>query len=179
MSYPDRRRVEAWYRTAREGISNLAGLLTQSTSGVIADAIHDEIFGMTQTEWKAFHDEKQEDHEVAASLALLATCEGAIRRDLEQRIAHGGLHHTNLKPLIEPARHVSIIFILQKWRKAIGKKSHAYKHIGKLEDIYINSRNALAHGRAMHGEFTFNLLLEHLNVAERKWKDAVADFKGF
>ncbi len=178
MSFPDAERVEDWYLIASDGIRNLASLLHTNEQRYISEHTHNQIFGMTPSEWRAFHDRKQEDNELAACLALLAAVEGAIRRDLEHRVTGHGKHHLGLQDLAKPNRHVSIVKILQRWAKIIST-SYAHKQLKQLEQIYRDRRNILAHGRAQHGQFTFAPIFNQLRTIERKWKEAVSDFRGF
>lgn len=178
MSFPNEKRIADWYVTSYDGLVNLVTRLHSVDSPYLSQATIDKIFGMTEWEWTTFLRIKLEDHEIAASLALLATCEGAIRRDLEHRIGSQNSHHLGLRSLVKPSRHASIIEILAKWANTLGQGNYAYIHLKSLEKIYLD-RNLLAHGRAQHGQFMFNLIRDRLLLIQTKWKQSVPDFEGF
>src|SRR5690606_25244783 len=104
VTFPDLRRVESWYQTATDGILNLESLLHDNDARLISKRTREELFGMTQEEWRNSSNAKQNDHELSACRALLSVVEGAIRRDLEARVATHGRHHLALQTLVQGAR---------------------------------------------------------------------------
>ena len=178
MSFPDIRRVFSWYLASSDGLKQLASLFDQPLSHYVSDATYHRLIGMTKEDFfNDFLREKLDDHELAASLALLANCEGAIKRDMVDRVANQGLHHQHFAGLVTQP-HVSITWVLDKWMHAVTSASCAYLWIDYLKLLY-RDRNVLAHGSAAHGQFAFKLIREELDYIQDEWKRGVADFAGF
>ncbi len=143
----------------------------------ISQMTADEIFGMTEEEWRKYLKDRLEEHELYASLALLASCEGAIRQDMEWRVNNRRRHHLRFRR-ISTGSYVKLSSIINRWRMALGANSHVDGHLRKLSHLYVG-RNALAHGRARPGDVGFVVVWEHLRKIEQKWKQEVPDFQGF
>lgn len=176
--FPDIRSARDWYVSARDGLRSLEHFVHAPIRHAnISQMTDDAIFGMTEAEWKEYLQRRLEEHELFASLALMASCEGAIRRDLQWRIAQQRSHHHHFSKVPEKG-HIKTSIILGRWLRALGATSFAGSRLKKLLDLYVG-RNALAHGVAPIGSVVFETLWEELRKIEEKWKQAVPDFQGF
>lgn len=89
QSFPDIDDVQHWYVTTKDGLKGLKAAVNVSTFAMSLDTL-DELFGMTESEWRAFYQKQANRHEMFATLALFAACEGGIRRDFEWRCTGSG-----------------------------------------------------------------------------------------
>jgi hypothetical protein len=176
-SFPGIDRTEVWYRTAQDGLIHLQTAIHSTKKRLISELTDEEIFGMSNAEWQEYYKSRSEEHEIFACLALLASCEGAIRRDLDWRVTTQRRHHVELRRFAT-GQHASIVRILDRWRNIIGPSSNAYRPLQRLTALY-KGRNDLAHGGATIGQFVFIKILESLQDIERRWREEVADFRGF
>lgn len=176
--FPRISRTRKWYYSTKDGLMQLKYAIHSSTFKDISEMTGDEVFGMTEKEWGRYLDARLEEHELYASLALLVSCEGAIRRDMAWRISKKKTYHLAFRK-VPSDRYVKLSTIISRWWSELGPRAnHVDKHLKRLADLYIG-RNALAHGRAGVGAFVFEALWGNLERIEQKWKQVVSDFQGF
>lgn len=181
MTYPTVARTEAWYRVTNDGFTSLWTHIGSSTRRphLVQEETWYEVQGMSEAEFIEYIKRKKEDHEVAATLALLATCEGAIREDMKYRVSGRHMHHRDFKRLANQAGHTKLSGILGKWETILQRRPTAHAAIGNLMTMYRDTRNSLAHGRSAYNALTFVVVLRELRRIETSWKNAVGDFRGF
>ena len=72
----------------------------------LSDATFDELFGMTQAQWKTYYRKQATKHEMFATLALFAACEGGIRLDILPALKDLSLPTSPpFLETIQPSRH--------------------------------------------------------------------------
>ena len=175
--FPNISRARKWYHSTPDGLVRLKSVVHKTSIEGISRITADEIFGMTEEEWRQYLKDRLEEHELYASLALLASCEGAIRQDMEWRVKNRRPYHLRFRR-ISSESYVKLSTIINRWRTALGASSHLDCHLRKLSALYVG-RNALAHGRARAGDVGFVVVWEHLQKIEQKWRQQVSDFQGF
>ncbi|WP_155952174.1 hypothetical protein [Pseudomonas sp. CHM02] len=170
-----------WYFVSLDGLRHLKRIADGANSQHISKETLDQIMFMSEREWKDFVRRKEDEHEAFASLALLAACEGGIRRDCAWRSAEGNSassHYQRFQRLNRNDGHISFASIIDAWQAALGRDSYFKNYLFDLRDLYVN-RNALAHGRASLQQFNFALIYERLDKVRKKWRQTTSDFKGF
>ena len=176
--FPDIGRARDWYFSTRDGLLCLGRYIHAPSRPEGISAITDDaIFGMTEAEWKDYLQKRLDEHELFASLALMAACEGAIRRDVQWRVAERRSQHQHFSKVPEKG-YLKISTILNRWIQVLGSNNYASNRLKQLLGLYVG-RNALAHGVAPMGSAVFEALWEDLRKIEDKWKQAVPDFRGF
>lgn len=172
-----------WHRATKDGLASLKAYLGQpSTRLGISDATLNDVFGMTEAEWRKYYEHKLEQHDLFSVLALFAACEGGIRRDLCWRgQGHlGQKHHARFRKLLNSQRsndHLAMAVILDQWIAAEKSKPWLRRPLIRLKELFL-ARNELAHGRS--GETaSFDVVFEKLNKIRQKWHDGVDDFCGY
>jgi hypothetical protein len=176
--FPDIARARHWYYSTKDGLLCLRrGISAPRRPDGISAITDDATFGMTQAEWKDYLHARLGEHELFASLALMAACEGAIRRDVQWRISGQRSQHHGFS-WVSGKGHLKISTILNRWIQVVGANSYAGRRLNRLLGMYIG-RNALAHGLAPMGSVVFEAIWEELCKIEDKWKQAVPDFRGF
>ena len=118
--FPDIDGAQDWYQVAKDGIRRqYAGLYGD---GQRSNHRALDLFGERATAGVTAYRQQAARHEVFATLALLAACEGGIRRDLAWRTAggFGQRHHERFRRLVKQAgqRHVPLSNILAVWNRA-------------------------------------------------------------
>lgn len=118
--FPDIDGAQHWYVVTKDG---LVGLREAIRCGArLSDESCDELFGMTPAEWRVFYRQQAFRHEMFATLALFAACEGGIRRDFEWRSSGGfGLaHQDRFRRIRQQANreHIALSSILDGWIRA-------------------------------------------------------------
>lgn len=168
--------AENWYIVALDGLRHLEYALHTRKKTRISESTLEQIYGMSPTEWHTFLDDREAEHEMFASLAVLASFEGRIRRDASWRgsFDQGQLHFQNFQSLSQEA-HIPISKIFEAWESVFSQGHPLRKHLSALRDLY-RDRNVIAHGRARRGQFAFELIFSKLEEALRKWRSFVPDF---
>lgn len=167
--------ARSWYTTALDGLRYLETALHTYQERRISEVVLDEIHGMSSKEWREFLRERELEHEMFASLALLASFEGNIRRDADWRGTTGkALHHQRFRA-IPQEQHVPLSKLFEMWESTFDRGHPLRKQFLNLRQLY-GDRNVIAHGRAHKGQFTFELIFERLEGAQRKWREFVQDF---
>lgn len=177
--FPDIDQAKQWYVATKDG---LLGLRQAIQCGArMSDQTSDELFGMTTAEWQAYYREQVARHEMFATLALFAACEGGIRRDFEWRSNGGfGLAHVDRFRKIRQQvnkEHIALSRILDGWTGAERNNIWFGKHLSRLSELF-RQRNDLAHGRISQG-VAFEPIYAHLRIIREKWRDVVDDFRGY
>lgn len=178
--YADLEQAENWYVVCMDGLHHLETAIHAGNTRRLTLRTLEQIRFIRDDEWRDFLRDREEEHEMYASLALLATCEGGIRRDAEWRSAAPSrpAYFAKFQALRAQPEHVSIHAILDTWQAALGP-AHPFR--GRLDQLrgFYRDRNLLAHGRAQLGEFAFAPIFDALAVIRGKWKSFVPDFQGF
>lgn len=181
LQFPDIDAAQHWYATTLDGLRGLRIAVT-SRRVQLSEDIHAQLFGMSERDWREFYEDKVDTHETFSTLALLAACEGGIRRDFEwrSRVNKGQEYFVkfNALHLNNPTGHVGLRKILDTWRTATGHKSFFKNHLDSLSFLF-TSRNQLAHGQASLKAYVFSPTYQVLIKVRSKWKYEVADFRGF
>lgn len=177
--FPDIDGAQHWYVVTKDG---LVGLREAIRCGArLSDESCDELFGMTPAEWRVFYRQQAFRHEMFATLALFAACEGGIRRDFEWRSSSGfGLaHQDRFRRIRQQANreHIALSSILDGWIRAERKNTWLRKHLTDVAELF-RQRNDLAHGRISEG-VAFEPVYDRLCTIRDKWRDAVGDFRGY
>lgn len=170
-----------WCFVSLDGLRHLKRIADGAKSKHISKDTLDQIMFMTEKEWKDFVRRKEDEHEAFASLALLAACEGGIRRDCAWRGAVSHNANTRYRPFQRLSRddgHVSLGSIIDAWQGMLGRDSYFKNYLAELRGLY-GDRNSLAHGRASLQQFNFSYIYERLDSIRKKWRQATSDFKGF
>jgi len=170
-----------WYVVSLDGLRHLKRVVDGAKPQHVSEETLDQIMFMTQEEWKAFIRRREDEHEAFASLALLAACEGGIRRDCAWRGADsnsGNVHHRRFQRLNSGVGHISLRSIIDAWQGALGRDSYFKNYLAELRGLYVD-RNVLAHGRASLQQFNFALIYERLSRVRSKWRQVASDFTGF
>lgn len=181
MPFPNIDLAQDWYSTTLDGIHGLQSATSNQRSPYISEKTLDELFGMSQHEWQDFLEIKIDTHETFSTLALLAACEGGIRRDFEwrSRVNNGQAHFIKFNALyLSTTGHIGLCKILDTWRVATSHTGYFKNHLNKLSELFV-VRNQLAHGRANIKSYVFLPTYQELAKVRLKWKDAVSDFQGF
>jgi hypothetical protein len=165
-----------WYIVALDGLRHLESALHTQKRTQISPFTLELIHGMSLPEWKEFLEERESEHELFASLAVLASFEGTIRRDAawRGRMDGGQAMYQHFEPLSREA-YVSISRIFDAWESAYSRGHPLRQQFAALRRLY-GDRNVIAHGRAQRGQYVFELIFSRLEEAMRKWKEFVPDF---
>ena len=181
LQFPDIDGAQRWYATTLDGLRGLRVALIKQNAPFSEDTL-DELFGMSEHEWSQFLEIKIDTHETFSTLALLAACEGGIRRDFEwrSRVNNGQEHFAKFNALYlgHQGKHLGLWQILETWREATNHKSYFKHHLNNLSDLFV-ARNQLAHGRANLKSYVFSSAYQTLGKVRLKWKTEVSDFRGF
>lgn len=177
--FPDIDGALHWYVATKDG---LLGLREAIRCGArLSDETCDDLFGLTQAEWQAYYRQQAARHEMFATLALLAACEGGIRRDFDWRSGggFGQLHQERFRKLRLQAGngHVPLASILGGWMGAERDNAWLRRHLSTLVELF-QQRNDLAHGRVAYS-VAFEPVYERLSLVRDKWQGAVPDFRGY
>jgi len=182
LQFPDIDAAQHWYSTTLDGIRGLRGAINNQKAPYISDDTLDELFGMSPHEWQSFLEDKIDTHETFSTLALMAACEGGIRRDFEwrSRVNSGQEHFVKFNTLYlsNPTGHLGLWQILDTWRAATNHTGYFKNHLNNLSNLFV-ARNQLAHGRASLKSYVFSPTYQELNKVRLKWRDTVSDFRGF
>ena len=177
--FPDIEGALNWYVATKDGLFGLREAIR--CGAALSDATFDELFGMTQAQWKTYYRKQAAKHEMFAALALFAACEGGIRRDFEWRSTggFGQAHQDRFRKLRAPANnaHVSLSSILEGWMAAERNNRWLCQHLARLLELF-RQRNDLAHGRVLQG-IAFEPVYESMHLTREKWRAAVSDFRGY
>lgn len=177
--FPDIDSAQHWYVASKDGLLGLREAMRCRAS--LSDETADELFGMTQNEWQAYHRRQVARHEMFATLALFAACEGGIRRDFEWRSSgsFGQAHQDRFRRIRQQAtkEHIALSSILDGWMGAERNNAWLRKCLTGLVELF-RQRNDLAHGR-MSGSIAFEPVYDRLCVIREKWCDAVEDFRRY
>lgn len=174
--FVDFEEVQNWYIVTLDGLNHLSTAIHTSKESNISEETLDQIRGMSPHEWRGFLNDRTSEHEMFASLAVLASFEGMIRRDATWRgwnntgQAHFQRFHANAQDA-----HVTISKVFELWESEFSSGHALRKQIGNLRRLYAD-RNVIAHGRAHKGQFAFDLIFPKLVEALRKWREFVPDF---
>ncbi|MDP1607475.1 MAG: hypothetical protein Q8L93_12705 [Rhodocyclaceae bacterium] len=179
LVFPDIDGAERWYVAAKDGVLGLREAIRCGAK--LSEDTFDELFGLTQAEWRAYYRQQSTRHEMFATLALFAACEGGIRRDFEWR-SNGGfgqIHQERFRKIRQQVRkeHVALGSILDGWISAERSNAWLQKRMAGLAELF-RQRNDLAHGR-ISGGVAFEPVYDRLCVIREKWRDAVDDFRGY
>ena len=167
--------ARSWYTVALDGLRYLETSLHANKALRISADVLEQIYGMSPNEWREFLRERELEHEMFASLALLASFEGNIRRDADWRgSTDKALHHQRFRA-IPQEHHVPLSKLFEVWESTINRGHPLRMQFRKLRELY-GDRNIIAHGRARKGQFAFELIFERLAEAKRKWQEFVQDF---
>lgn len=177
--FPNIASAQHWYVTTKDG---LIGLRTAANHAArLSDATLDQLWGMTEAEWHQFYRQQATRHEMFATLALFAACEGGIRRDFEWRCLsnHGQAHRQKFSKLKRAAtrKHIPLHAILETWQSADSHKKWFANQIATLKTLF-EQRNALAHGTDS-ANVAFELVFDRLDTIRQKWMDMANDFRGY
>ncbi|WP_157615533.1 hypothetical protein [Rhizobacter sp. Root404] len=176
MEFVEVEEAKNWYVAALDGLRHLETAIHTNTKTRLSEVTLDQVHGMTVREWHEFLNDRELEHEMFASLAVLACFEGIIRRDAENRgaVNKGQQFFHRFHP-IASEDHVSIMRIFDLWAAEFSTGHTLRKRVSALKNLY-RDRNTLAHGRATRGQFTFDVISEKLEAALKKWKQFVPDF---
>lgn len=168
--------AENWYTTAQDGLRHLETALHTRKKMRISPATLDQIYGMSPPEWQEFLERRESEHELFASLAVLASFEGSIRRDA---IWRGGVNvgqsYFQCFHSIAGESHIPLAKIFELWESQLTLGHPLRKQLTQLRRLY-SDRNIIAHGKARRGQFPFELIFTQLQEAQRKWREWVSDF---
>lgn len=174
-SFPDIDEALSWYIDTKNGLSGLHEAINRGY--VKSSSIREELLYMPLNEWKKYHKDQLNKHEIFAVLALFAACEGGIRRDFEWRtrknIGAKMEHHPRFCK-INNGSHVSIATIIENW---IAADSRLSKSLGKLLELF-KERNGLAHGNYAQN-VAFEHLYDQMRSIREKWCGTVSDFQRY
>ena len=190
QSFPDVNEAAGWHSACREGLSALEQITLRSAKEPRQDWSQvqslDDLSHRSIEEVCEYFEIKEQQHDVLATLAILAACEGAIRRDLRWRADgdRGQLYRAQFLRLAEEQlahKYIPIQKVLGKWRSVLrgSKQPHAVSHIQGIDTLFVQVRNRLAHGQLSANEFVFSVIHRRLVLAQQKWKQAVSDFRGY
>ena len=179
QTFPNIASAQHWYVTTKDG---LIGLRTAANHEArLSDTTLDQLWGMTESEWHQFYRQQVARHEMFATLALFAACEGGIRRDFEWRCLsnHGLAYRQKFTKLKHAAtrKHIPLHAILETWQSADTHKKWFANQIATLKTLF-EQRNALAHGTA-YANVAFELVFDRLDTIRQKWMDMANDFRGY
>lgn len=169
--------AEVWYSITLDGLRHLETALHSPRKALrLSQSTLDQIHGMSAVEWGTFRDAREAEHEMFASLAILAAFEGGIRRDAAWRggVDSGQEHFLAFRSLSQDS-HVPLSRIFETWESAFTQGHPLRRQFAKLRRLYVD-RNVIAHGKARRGQFAFDLILPRLQEASRKWREFVPDF---
>ena len=167
--------ARSWYTAALDGLRYLETALHTKKEPRISESVLDQIYGMSSNEWREFLRERELEHEMFASLALLASFEGNIRRDADWRGSTGkAMHHQRFRA-IPREHHVPLSKLFELWESTFARGHPLRKQFLNLRQLY-GDRNIIAHGKAHKGQFAFELIFARLEDAKRKWREFVEDF---
>lgn len=180
--FPDIDTAQNWYSLSLDGIHGLRLALT-NRKAPFSDSTLDELFGMSEGEWKSFVENKADIHETFATLALLAACEGGIRRDFEWRSSTNNRqqHFARFNALRnhpDNRQHLALWQILNCWRESTNNIGYFKHYLNQLTDLF-RIRNQLAHGRANLKSFNFAPTYYALDKIRSKWVSAASDFRKY
>ena len=85
--FPDIDGALNWYVATKDGLFGLREAIR--CGAALSDATLDELFGMTQAQWKTYYRKQAAKHEMFAALALFAACEGGVRLDILPALKDG------------------------------------------------------------------------------------------
>lgn len=177
--FPDIAGAHHWYITTKDGLFGLRTAVNHRAQ--LSDETLNQIWGMTEAEWHQFYRQQAMRHEMFATLALFAACEGGIRRDFEWRCGgnRGQAHRQHFSKLKRGAtrKHIALSAILDAWQGADSRKKWFGDQIAALKSLF-EQRNALAHGRDS-ANVAFELVFDRLDTIRQKWREAVDDFRGY
>lgn len=179
--FPNIDEARNWYIVSLDGLRYLKRVVDGAKPQHISEDTLDQILFMTQAEWKEFIRRREDEHEAFASLALLAACEGGIRRDCSWRGGEhniGQAYYPRFRRLNDSDGHISLANIIDAWQGALDRKSYLRDYLADLRGLFVD-RNALAHGRASLQQFNFALIYARLSRVRTKWRQTASDFKGF
>lgn len=181
LQFPDIDAAQHWYGTTLDGIRGLRVALNNQKAPFSDDTL-DELYGMSEFEWEKFLEAKVDTHETFSTLALMAACEGGIRRDFEwrSRVNTGQEHFVKFNALYRsnPNEHLGLWQILDAWRTATNHISYFKHHLNNISDLFI-ARNKLAHGRANLKSYNFSPTYHELDKVRSKWRAVASDFRGY
>lgn len=167
--------AQSWYTVALDGLRHLETALHTNKRIPISQTTLDQIHGMSPNEWREFLDERESEHEMFASLALLASFEGSIRRDANWRGGTDtGQYHQGFRAFAQE-QHVPISKIFEVWESMFTQGHPLRKQFSAMRRLY-SDRNVIAHGKARRGQFAFEPIFKKLQEAQRKWRGFVPDF---
>lgn len=182
QTFPDIDGAQNWYLTTKASIAGLRDAVANRKE-YICDEVADEIWGMPDAEWKLFYNEQIDQHDMFATLALFATCEGGIRRDFLWRSSgnYGQSHYQKFNKLRSDIKqkHVPLHRILDTWKAAIGRNHWFINQLNILGDLFVVQRNELAHGKDNPRSYVFGHIYNKLDTIRCKWRDVTKDFDGF
>jgi len=177
--FPDIAGAQHWYVTTKDGLIGLR--IAANNAARLSDATLDQLWGMTEAEWHQFYSQQATRHEMFATLALFAACEGGIRRDFEWRCLgnHGQEHRQKFSKLKRGAtrKHIPLNAILDTWQSADNQKKWFANQIATLKSLF-EQRNDLAHGKESIN-VAFELVFDRLDTIRQKWSEAAQDFRGY
>jgi len=135
--FPDIAGAQHWYVTTKDGLIGLR--MAADHAARLSDATLDQLWGMTEAEWHQFYSQQATRHEMFATLALFAACEGGIRRDFEWRCLgnHGQEHRQKFSKLKRGAtrKHIPLNAILDTWQSADNQKKWFANQIATLKSL--------------------------------------------
>ncbi|BEP95344.1 hypothetical protein GmRootA79_37280 [Acidovorax sp. A79] len=162
--------ARTWFITAIDGLRVLEIAIYDTKSRPISQSTLEEIHGMSAQEWRNFLRQREEEHELFASLAVLASFEGHIRRDFDLRSAPGSkMQFASLFSSVVGAGNVSLSNIFGAWERAVGNPHYLRPTLTSLRELY-RDRNLMAHGKGRRGDFEFQPIYEKLETALAKWQ---------
>lgn len=167
--------ARSWYTVTLDGLRHLETALHSNKRTQISRDTLEQICGMSFDEWREFLEMRESEHEMFASLALLASFEGSIRRDAYWRGGtRTGQNHRRFRAIAQES-HVPISKIFEVWESMYSRGHPLRKQLTILRLLY-KDRNVIAHGKARRGQFVFELIFAKLQEALRKWREFVPDF---
>ena len=177
--FPDIDAAFDWYVVTKDGLHGLRAAI--QCGAVLSEHIEDKLFGMTPSEWHDYRRKLNSQHEVFATLALFAACEGGIRRDFEWR-SRGEFGQAHCQRFLKIRRQAdeksaSLNDILTAWIGAEKEKTWLRQRWFQLLELF-RQRNDLAHGCIVE-HVAVERVYDLLCLIREKWRDGVSDFRGY
>jgi len=173
--------VNEWYVATVDSIAAAKRAVNDGRPEILDTKGYAALRGASDSEMEDYFRKLSAKHEVFAVLALFATCEGGIRRDLKHRVS-GTSRATYTEEFRKLHAHVDIVkvrTILSRWKRLLKTtKSWMEPRLLELENFFVQ-RNQLAHGQLGEANVNFATIYKRLDAISAKWGDAVPDFGGF
>lgn len=184
IQFPDIDEAKKWYTTTQDGLAGLWVVAGSKAGHQLSEEVLDALYGLSEREWQDFYREQKDRHEMFATLALFAACEGGIRRDFEWRSEgnFGQQHHQRfyaLKTSSSRPNHIPLGSIMDEWKAAFGRGHWMRKYLECIMGLFSMQRNALAHGKPNASAYVFLHIYRELDAARQKWRSAIGDFRGY